>query len=65
LALELGCADAEAVIYLLSSPSLERSDSEPLDSAVLGELARYDRPVPVTDEYDRLVSNGEACEVVP
>jgi transposase len=64
LALELGCADAEAVIYLLSSPSLERSDSEPLDSTVLGELARYDRPVPVTGEYDRLVPNGKVCEVV-
>jgi hypothetical protein len=64
LALELGCADVEAVRYLLRSPSPEGSDSEPLDPTLLGELARYDRPAPVTGEYDRLVQDGVACEVV-
>jgi len=64
LALELGCADAEAVRYLLSSSSLERVEGETLESADLGELARYDRPAPVTREYDRLVQDGVHGEVL-
>jgi hypothetical protein len=64
LALELGCADAEAVRYLLSSSSLERVEGETLESADLGELARYNRPVPVTSEYDQLVPDGAHGEVL-
>jgi hypothetical protein len=64
LALELGCAYAEAVRYLLNSSSLEREEGEPLESAELGELVRYDRPAPETHEYDRLVQGGVPREVV-
>jgi transposase len=64
LALELGCADAEAVRYLLSSSSLERVEGETLESVDLGELARYDRPAPVTREYDRLVHDGAHGEAL-
>jgi transposase len=64
LALELGCADAEAVRYLLSSSSLERVEGETLKSVDLGELARYDRPAPVTREYDLLVHEGAHGEAL-
>lgn len=64
LALELGCANAEAVRYLLTSSSLERSERGPLNTAELGELVRYDRPAPLTLEYDRLVHEGLHGEVV-
>ena len=64
MAQELGCMDAEAVRYLLSSSSLERVEGETLESADLGELARYDRPAPVTSEYDRLVHDGAHKEVL-
>lgn len=57
-ALDLGCADSEAVRYLLDSSSIERAEGKPLDSAELGELVRYNRPAPATSEYDRLVHDS-------
>jgi hypothetical protein len=51
-ALELGCSDAEAVRYLLTSAQLTRPAPEP---AEVGALARYDRPMPSLSGYDRLL----------
>lgn len=51
-ALTLGCSDAEAVRYLLLSGGLERNQPEQMEVA---HLACYDRPLPSTAEYDRLL----------
>ena len=51
-ALKMGCTDAEAVRYLITADQLER----PLRPAIeVAALARYDRPLPVMDDYDQLV----------
>ena len=51
-ALKMGCTDAEAVRYLITADQLERS---PLPVVEVAALARYDRPLPVMDDYDQLV----------
>ena len=51
-ALELGVTDAEAVRHLLAARELTRPRAE---LAELGELGRYERPLPQIDEYDRLL----------
>ena len=51
-ALKMDCKDAEAVRYLMMANQLERGGLPPIEVAA---LARYDRPMPVMDEYDRLV----------
>ena len=51
-ALALGCSDAAAIRHLVGSAELTR-----VRSAIdLGELARFERPLPVMAEYDRLLS---------
>jgi transposase len=52
-ALELGCTDAAAVEHLVRSESLQHTRSE---SVELGELQRYERPLPVLSDYDHLLT---------
>ena len=51
-ALELGCSDAAAIRYLLTSAQLSRPAPE---VAEVGALARYDRPLPSLNGYDQLL----------
>jgi hypothetical protein len=50
-ALGIGCSDAAIVRYLMTANELERS-CLPID---VPALARYDRPLPLMDNYDRLL----------
>jgi transposase len=52
-ALELGCSDAAAVRHLLSVEDLQHARSESFE---LGSLQRYERPVPLLNEYDGLLT---------
>jgi Mu transposase, C-terminal domain len=52
-ALATGCGDVAAVRYLLTAGS---SAPPPLESSELGELARYERPLPGVQNYDQLLS---------
>ncbi len=51
-ALKMDCKDAEAVRYLMTADQLERTHLPAIEVAA---LARYDRPLPVMDDYDQLV----------
>jgi len=51
-ALQLGATDAAAVRHLLDTRELTRPNAE---LAELGELERYERPLPKIDEYDQLL----------
>jgi hypothetical protein len=51
-ALNLGSKDASAVRYLITADQLERGEVPAMQVAT---LVRYDRPMPVMDDYDRLV----------
>ena len=48
----LGACDVAAVRYLLTEASLQRAPVAPID---VGELARYDRPLPSVTDYDTLL----------
>jgi transposase len=52
-ALTLDCKDAAAVRHLLTADTLQHAH---LPFVEVAALARYDRPMPVMDDYDRLVS---------
>jgi hypothetical protein len=52
-ALSLACWDMAAVRYLLTSEPLARSPQEALE---VGRLSCYERPLPVMNEYDGLLS---------
>jgi len=54
-ALATGCTDAAAVQHLFNSPNLNRRPCEAID---IGSLERYQRPVPVMNEYDQLLIAG-------
>jgi hypothetical protein len=56
-ALAVGCSDAAAIRHLLGAANLTRARSAIID---LGELARFERPLPVMAEYDRLLSQEVA-----
>jgi transposase len=56
-AVSLGACDAAAVRYLLTEAALRKARPEPVD---VGELARYDRPMPTVAEYDALLRAGTA-----
>jgi hypothetical protein len=49
----LGACDVAAVCYLLTEAALHKVQSQPID---VGELARYDRPMPTMADYDVLLS---------
>jgi hypothetical protein len=52
-AVSLGACDVAAVRYLLTETGLHKSPTHVID---VGELARYDRPMPTLAEYDVLLS---------
>jgi transposase len=52
-AVSLGACDVAAVRYLLTEAGLHRGPACAID---VGELARYDRPMPTLAEYDVLLS---------
>lgn len=54
-AVSLGASDAAAVRYLLGDAGLHKARPAPVD---VGELARYDRPVPSVADYDTLLLSG-------
>ena len=51
-AVSLGACDVAAVRYLLTEAGLRKAPSMPID---VGELARYDRPMPTVADYDVLL----------
>ena len=51
-AVSLGACDVAAVRYLLTEAGLRKTPTLPID---LGELARYDRPMPSVADYDTLL----------
>ena len=51
-AVALGACDAAAVRYLLTEAALRKPRPEPIE---VGELARYDRPMPTVADYDALL----------
>lgn len=57
-ALEIGCTDAAAVRHLLVFGELAHA---PVERLTLGELDRYERPLPVMSDYDLLLD--EVAEV--
>ena len=54
-ALETGCTDPAAVQHLLHAGDLIRPLCEAMD---IGSLERYQRPLPVMNEYDQLLAMG-------
>jgi hypothetical protein len=53
-ALRLGVSDAAAVVHILRMPDPE--DRRRYAVQLAEELAQFERPLPVTDEYDQLLS---------
>ena len=62
-ALQMGCSDVGAVRLLLDCANPEKR-RPPLEAVLLGDLSRYDRPLPKTDDYDQLLRNWAGSEVV-
>jgi len=58
LALEIGCTDAAAIRHLLESSSLRRRQARALALVQLGELAKYERPLPGVNHYNQLVEKA-------
>ena len=54
---QTGCTDPAAVRHLLHAGELKHTVCEVLD---IGSLERYERPLPVMHEYDRLLVAGGA-----
>lgn len=54
-ALALGSCDVAAVRHLLTADTLQRSPCEAIE---LGSLERYERPLPVMNNYDQLLAGG-------
>jgi hypothetical protein len=51
--LEIGSSDVSVVLLLLNAEGAERQRlAEPVE---IGELSRYDRPMPTTNNYDQLL----------
>ena len=53
--LRLGVTDAAAVIHILRMPDAEDRQRYAFELAV--ELAEFERPMPVMDEYDQLLGD--------
>ena len=51
-AVSLGACDVAAVRYLRTEAGLRKARPDPVD---VGELARYDRPLPTVADYDALL----------
>jgi hypothetical protein len=56
-ALASGCYDAAAIQHLLNADDLRHTACEAID---VGVLERYARPLPMMQEYDRLLTAGAA-----
>ena len=56
-ALASGCSDEAAVRYLLT---VEAEDPPPTEAMEVGWLGRYERPLPVMNEYDELLAAAVA-----
>jgi transposase len=54
-ALATGCKDAAAVEHLFYARDLNRVPCEAID---IGSLARYQRPLPLVNQYDQLLAAG-------
>jgi hypothetical protein len=54
-ALETGCTDPAAVQHLIHTHELNRPPCEAME---IGFLERYQRPLPVMNEYDQLLAMG-------
>ncbi len=54
-ALATGCTDAAAVQHLVQAHNLNHPVCEVMD---IGLLERYQRPLPVMNEYDQLLAIG-------
>jgi hypothetical protein len=62
-ALQLGTTDAEAVRHLMVARELTRSGAR---LSELGELQRYERPLPNMEQYDQFLGVAEGLtEVAP
>jgi transposase len=59
-ALSLGCHDVAAIRHLMVAEQFDRPAVAPID---IGHLARYERPLPVMNGYDQLLSHAELMEV--
>lgn len=57
-ALSLSCSDASAVRYLLLHPTPD-TPTETLPLSALGELSRYERPLPEMSGYDLLLEGKQ------
>jgi transposase len=55
-ALSTGCSDAAAIRHLVCADELARPRTENIQ--VSSELVRFERPLPVMNQYDRLLSTG-------
>jgi hypothetical protein len=56
-ALTLGCSDAAAIRHLAGAPDLARARGALIE---LGELSRFERPLPVMTDYDGLLGQEVA-----
>jgi len=56
-ALAAGCSDAAAILHLIAAPDLAHARST---LSELGELSRFERPLPVMTAYDELLSREVA-----
>jgi hypothetical protein len=56
-AVSLGCADAAAILHLITADDLARARSEIIQ---VGALSRFERPLPVMTDYDGLLSQEVA-----
>jgi hypothetical protein len=51
--LRIRCADVEGIRHLLIREGLKRQDPEQID---IGGLMRFETPMPLLQDYDRLLS---------
>jgi transposase len=56
-ALSAGCSDAAAILHLIAAPDLAHARST---LSELGELSRFERPLPLLTAYDELLSREVA-----
>ena len=59
---EMGSLDASVVLLLMNADAAGRT---PAESVEIGGLARYDRPMPTTSNYDQLLNARPEREVRP
>ena len=60
--LEIGSADVSVVLLLLNAGRSGRQ--RPAEPVEIGDLTRYDRPMPTTDHYDRLLQKWPDAGVI-